>query len=441
MDIVIKILQFIVSFSLLVLVHEFGHFIFARIFGVRVDRFKIFFGKSIFSFKKGETEYAIGWLPFGGYCKLSGMIDESMDTDFIGTEPQPYEFRSKPAWKRLLIMIGGVLMNVLLALVIYIGMSYTWGEQYLSTRDMKYGYLFSEEAESLGLRDGDRIISVNGKEIEDFNQLYTTLILEQKSTVKLEREGEVIEIRTPETSVMDLMESKDFIVPRYPFVVAEVVEGGNAAVAGIQKGDSIVSVGGVPATLFDEVRGLLAENRDRSVAIGFIRNDDGIQVPRTAEVTVSDDGMIGVTVDMLQYMPIHYSRYSFLESFPAGFKRVGSEISGYWKQIKLLVQPKTEAYKSLGGPLSIGNIFPGHWEWYRFWTITALLSIVLAVMNLLPIPGLDGGHVLFLLVEMITGRKPGDKFIMYAQVIGILLIISLMVYATGNDIYNIFIKK
>ena len=439
MDILIKILQFILSFSLLIIIHELGHFMFARIFRVRVERFQLFFGKPIFSFKKGDTEYGIGWIPFGGFVKMAGMIDESMDTDFVGQDPQSYEFRSKPAWQRLLIMVGGVLMNLVLAFLIYVGMSYAWGDQYLSTSDMKYGYAFSELAEEMGFRDGDKIITVNGKHYEDFDQMRAVLLIEQNNRVEIERDGQVLEIVTPDVAISRI--GADFITPRYPFVIDSAIAGGTANLAGLRHGDRLVSFNDTPMTFFDQYLDQFSINKGTLADIGVQRDSAGVLLTKVIPVRISDDGKIGASIDLEAVTPIHDRRYTLLQSFPAGFKRTGSEISGYWKQLKLIFKPKTEAYKSLGGPLSIGNIFPSTWDWYRFWNITALLSVILAIMNILPIPALDGGHVLFLLVEVITGRKPGDKFMTYAQLVGLALLLMLMIYATGNDIYRLFIKQ
>ncbi len=440
MDIVVKILQFILSFSLLIFVHELGHFLFARMFGIRVERFQLFFGKALISFKRGDTTYGIGWIPFGGFVTLSGMIDESMNTQQMKQAPKPYEFRSKPAWQRLLTMTGGVIMNVVMAFVIFVCMSYTWGDTYLSTEDMTYGYVFSGEAEKLGFEDGDRILTVNGREIEDFNRLLIAVAVEQGSRIRLLRGGEEIEIVTPTVSVKGLLDSPEFMTPRYPFVVAGTLEGSGAAKAGLLSGDRLTSLAGQPMRFFDQYREKLPDHKETTVPIGIERDSAGIVLHRTFDVEVSPQGTIGATVDMFSLAPVHTRSYTFLQSIPAGVRRVGTEIGGYWKQLKLLVDPKTEAYESVSGPLGIGNIFPEDWDWYRFWSITALLSVVLAVMNILPIPALDGGHVLFLLVEMITGRRPGDKFIVYAQVAGMTLLLLLMVYATGNDIYRMFIR-
>lgn len=437
---VIKILQFLLSFSLLVLVHEFGHFTFARIFGVRVDRFKIFFGKSIFSFRKGDTEWAVGWIPFGGYCKLSGMVDESMDTEFTKNEPQPYEFRSKPAWQRLFMMTGGVLFNLVLAFLIYVGMSMAWGDTYISTADMAYGYSFSSQAQAMGFRDGDRILSIDGKEYEDFDKMRIDLMLNQKGRVLVDRDGTVVEIIIPEGSVIKVMEDADFITPRYPFLLGQVIEGSGAAAAGLRAGDRLVSLDGRPLYFFNDYLRELPDYSGRTVEVGVERDSAGVRVLRTFDVAVSEDGRIGAAVNMIAMTPIHTHKYSFWQAFPAGVKKTGEEMSSYWKQLKMIVKPKTEAYKSLGGPLAIGNIFPSKWNWEHFWSITALLSVVLAIMNILPIPALDGGHVLFLLYEMITRRKPSDNFVVYAQVVGMALLFALMIYVTWNDISRLFLR-
>lgn len=440
MDIFIKILQFILSFSLLVIVHELGHFMFARMFGVRVERFQLFFGKPWVTYTRKATVYGIGWIPFGGFVKLAGMIDESVDTEQLKSEPKPDEFRSKPAWQRLLIMIGGVTMNIILAFVIYVGMNYAYGESYLSTDDMKYGYVFSQQAEELGFRDGDRILSVNGERLDDFRMLRIALILNQNYTVEALRNGDTITFSTPEVSVLRLAEDPYFISPRYPFLVGEVVPGGGAERAGLHGGDRLVSLNSEPMHYFDEYTERLAALSDSTAMVGVARDSSGVEVVSVLPVEVSADGKIGVMADMMSVTPVHTKEYTLLQSIPAGFNRLGDEIGGYWKQLKLLFKPKTEAFKSIGGPIAIGGIFPDTWNWPAFWDITALLSVVLGVMNILPIPALDGGHVLFLLIEVITRRKPSDKFLLYAQVVGMVLLFSLIIYATGNDIARLFNK-
>lgn len=442
MDILLKIIQFILSLSLLVIVHELGHFGFARLFGVRVERFSLFFGKPWFKFKRGDTEYCIGWFPFGGYVKLSGMIDESMDTKHIAEEPKPYEFRSKPAWQRLLIMTGGVMMNVVLAFVIYTGMIYTWGDAYISNQDARYGYVFNERMHELGFEDGDRIVSVNGKKYGDISKMVVAMIVEPDTPIIVERgeDNRQVTLSIPTSDVMTLGNSADMLAIRYPFVLSDVVEHSGAGQAGLQEGDKLIAINGEPSVYFDQYTRTLPDYKGERVDITFERDSAGVAVAHTVSVAVSENSTIGAYVDMESVTPIHNREYSLWASFPAGVKRVGTEISGYWKQLKLIVKPQSEGYKALGGPLAIGNIFPAKWDWYRFWYITGMLSIVLAVMNILPIPGLDGGHVLFLLVEVVTRRKPGTKFLINAQMVGMCLLMGVMVLAMWNDVMRLFVN-
>ena len=446
MDTVIKILQFIVSLSLLVIIHEFGHFLFARLFKTRVEKFYLFFDPwfSLFKFKKGDTEYGIGWVPFGGYVKISGMIDESMDTEQMKSPPQPYEFRAKPAWQRLLIMVGGVVMNVVFALIIYIGMSYKWGETVLENKDIVYGYTFNSLGQEMGFRNGDRIVDIDGKPATEYLDVLKSILISQPEYVTVDRNGQKIRIDITDESINRLLQSADstsLLMPRIPFVVGSVVSGSGAAQAGLHPGDSLISYNGTPMTFFDQYSRALHAAPGDTVTLGLVRKTDGMTKITTLPVKVSAEGTIGVyprTIDSMLTFSTH--NYSLLESIPAGFKRTGAEISSYIDQIKLLFNPKTEAYKSLGGVITMGSIFPTEWDWQRFWSITAFLSIILAVMNILPIPALDGGHVLFLLVEVITRRKPSDKFLEYAQIVGMFIIFALMIFATGNDIYRFFIK-
>lgn len=446
MDTVIKILQFIVSLSLLVIIHEFGHFLFAQLFKTRVEKFYLFFDPwfSLFKFKKGDTEYGIGWVPFGGYVKISGMIDESMDTEQMKSPPQPYEFRAKPAWQRLLIMVGGVVMNVVFALIIYIGMSYKWGETVLENKDIVYGYTFNSLGQEMGFRNGDRIVDIDGKPATEYLDVLKSILISQPEYVTVDRNGQKIRIDITDESINRLLQSADstsLLMPRIPFVVGSVVSGSGAAQAGLHPGDSLISYNGTPMTFFDQYSSAFHAAPGDTVTLGLVRKTDGITKITTFPVKVSAEGTIGVyprTIDSMLTFSTH--NYSLLESIPAGFKRTGAEISSYIDQIKLLFNPKTEAYKSLGGVITMGSIFPTEWDWQRFWSITAFLSIILAVMNILPIPALDGGHVLFLLVEVITRRKPSDKFLEYAQIVGMFIIFALMIFATGNDIYRFFIK-
>lgn len=440
MTVLIKILQFVLSFSLLVIVHELGHFMFAKLFKIRVERFQLFFGKPWVKFRHGETEYGIGWIPFGGFVTLSGMIDESMNTDQMKEPPKEWEFRSKPAWQRLIVMLGGVFMNVVMAFVIYVGIICAWGDRYISTDDMRWGYVYNERAHSLGFEDGDRIVSIAGKPVEDYNKLMISILIEPDKTVVVDRGGEQVTIVIPEQSIMDLAEQTDFFAPRYPFVIGSVIDTMGAARAGIIKGDSLTAIDSVSMAYFDQFSHTLHASAGRSVVVSLVRDSAGVALHKSLPVEVDADGRIGATVDLERFLTVRTRDYTLWQSIPAGFTRVGSEISDYWKQVKMIVRPKTEAYKALGGPLSIGNIFPSAWNWESFWRITALLSIVLAVMNILPIPGLDGGHVLFVLVEIITRRRPSDKFLIYAQVVGMAFLVLLMIYATWNDISRLFLR-
>lgn len=433
MDVVIKILQFICSFTMLVLVHELGHLMFGKLFGVRVEEFRIFFGKPWIKWRWGETEYGIGWLPFGGYAKLAGMVDESMDTKNLASEPEPWEFRSKPAWQRLIIILGGVMMNVVMAFGIYVGTSLAWGDKYISNSEMPYGYVYSDYAKQLGFEDGDKIISIGGEPIEDYAKIMTSLLIESDKTTIVERDGEKVTIDIPVQSVMELSEQTDFLAPRVPFEVASVVENMGAAAAGIEVGDRVIGVDGEPMSYYDQIAPALAAAKSDSVMLTLLSGC----LARDVMVAVNGEGQIGVGLSS-ESIPVRTRTYNFWQAIPRGGERVVEEMGDYWKQLKMIVQPKTEMYKALGGPISIGGIFPNEWNWQNFWKITALLSVILAVMNVLPIPALDGGHALFILIEMITGRRPSDKVLIVAQAIGMGLLFLLMFYATFNDIARLF---
>ena len=441
MEILIKILQFVAALSLLVLVHEFGHFLFAKIFKCRVEKFYIFFNPwfTPLKFKIGETEYGIGWLPLGGYCKISGMVDESMDTDYQKEPPKPYEFRSKPAWQRLLIMIGGVLMNVLFAIVIYIGMSMHWGDSYYATEDINnaYGFAFSEFGHEIGFRDGDKIVSIDGKLPESYRDMAMSMLFDGVEYVEVARNGETVRIPMHPQYVSTLLtEGGDFIAPLHPLVVDSLQTGKNAQLAGLMPGDRILAVNGVPVTLNNN---RISEFAGQNVLLEIARDSAGIQQIIPKETAVSAEGTIGIYLKT-NLIPVRTQTYNFFQAIPQGVKRAWSEVSNYFKQIKLIFTPQTGAYKQVGGLIAIGNAFPGHWSWYSFWTITAMLSVMLAIVNLLPIPGLDGGHVLFVLYEMIARRKPSDQFMEAATWVGIIFILFLLIYANGNDIVKLFTK-
>jgi regulator of sigma E protease len=442
MEILIKILQFVAALSLLILVHELGHFLFAKMFKCRVEKFYLFFNPwfTLFKFKVGETEYGIGWLPLGGYCKIAGMIDESMDTEALKEEPKPWEFRSKPAWQRLLIMVGGVLMNVVLAIVVYTGMLWHWGESYFAVDDVNntYGFEFSEAMQSYGFRNGDKILNLDGKTFENSLYLKFALLLDNVQSVEVERDGQIERIPMREEYVAAMLKDPILAMPYVPLVVDSVLTGTGAEAAGLLPGDRIVTVDGKNASHWIGQ----AEYAGRTVPVGIERKAADTTQTLTLSIPVAEDGTFGfLPVHASEWVPVSSRSYDFFSAIPAGLRHVGFQTGLYVKQIGLMFKPKTEAYKSLGGFITIGNIFPGTWDWYNFWRLTAMLSIMLAVMNMLPIPALDGGHVLFVLWEMITRRKPGDKFLEHAQVVGLVLLLLLMVYANGNDIVKLFSNK
>ena len=440
MNVLIQIAQFLLSLSILVFLHELGHFAFAKLFRTRVEKFYIFFNPwfSLFKKKVGDTEYGIGWLPLGGYVKISGMIDESMDKEQLKKPPQPWEFRSKPPHQRLLIMIGGVLVNFLLALVIYATTLYVWGEQYLPTKNVKYGIMCDSVALDIGLRNGDKIISVDHKKIENFNKIFHDLVVDNARSIQVERDGKEVDIPIGEEYLAPLLKSEVFITTRIPFIVDDFSKESPAHAAGIRVNDKVVALNGMKINFFDEFRTKMADLKGQEVAVGVLRNGDSL----TYTFKATEDGKIGVwpVGDLSRFFELQNVDYTFFQAIPAGItKGFGNAIS-YLKQLKLIFTPKTKAYESLGGFIKIGSFFPKVWDWQVFWEMTALLSIILAIMNLLPIPALDGGHVMFLLYEIVSGRKPGDKFMEYAQIAGMLLLLALLLYANGNDVVQLFRK-
>ena len=439
----VKALQLILSLSILVLVHEFGHFIFARIFKVRVEKFYLFFDPwfSIFKFKpkNSDTEYGVGWLPLGGYCKISGMIDESMDKEAMAQPPKPYEFRSKPAGQRLMIMVAGVLFNFLLALFIYSMVLFTWGDTFLPLKNVKAGMDYSETFHNVGFQDGDILLKADDTELERFGEDCFRRVLNAQ-TVTVLRGGVETVIPIPEDMAQRVMrDKKGFASYRFPMVVRELgkTESGEspAAVAGLQPGDSIVSINGIVTPSFYEVGEVLAQNKDKDVLVGFYRAG----IPQTLTLHTDTAGKMGIysvsPFDMYQTVP---RKYGFFESFPAGVMLGVNTLKGYVSDMKYVFTK--EGASSLGGFGTIGSLFPAEWDWHSFWMKTAFLSIILAFMNILPIPALDGGHVMFLLYEVIARRKPSDKFLEYAQVTGMFLLFALLIYANGNDIFRFFFK-
>lgn len=443
MDILIKLSQFLLSLSLLIILHELGHFIPAKLFKTRVEKFYLFFDVKFSLFKKkiGDTVYGIGWLPLGGYVKISGMVDESMDTDQLAGEPQPWEFRSKPAWQRLIIMLGGVTVNFILAFVIYIGMAYAYGESYIANKDVKSGiWVQNPILEDAGLKTGDKILTVDGKEIVKFNSLPEAILMGKD--IEVERAGVVEHVQLPVDFLGQITENKGngFIGLRIPFIVAGFGE--NSINEGtLMVKDIVKSINGVETPFFDMVSNVLEENKGKTVAV--VVNRDGKDT--TVDVKVNQEGKIetyyapALPFDNLQKLGLYEisrEQYSLAEAIPAGLHMGKDRIMSYFGQLKKIVQPETGAYKGVGGFKAIYDIFPQFWSWQVFWSITAMLSIMLGVMNLLPIPALDGGHVIFLLYEMISGRKPSDKFLGNAQMVGFFILIALLLFANGNDIYK-----
>ena len=426
--------------AILVGIHELGHFLMARAFKIRVEKFYIFFDPwfSLFKFKRGDTEYGLGWLPLGGYVKIAGMIDESMDKEQMKQPVKPDEFRAKPAWQRLLVMVAGVMMNVLLAIVIYCAVCYTWGDSYFSNQDAKWGYNFNPTAHEMGFRDGDRFVSIDGEEIDNVMRVQNDLLITDGGRrVVVERGGEPVTLDIPFESLLRMRQEKayeDLFTLRLPFIV-DSVSYTSAVEAGLESGDEVVAIDDLRDADYPRYRDYLQKHKNDKVLLTVRR--DGALIDSLA-LPVDAEGRIGVTVTNPYSLRTQY--YTFWESIPAGIHKAGKTISSYWDQLKLIVQPKTKMYEELGGFVAIGSIFPGSWDWHDFWLKTAFLSIILAVMNLLPIPGLDGGHALFTLWEIITRRKPSEKFLEVAQYVGLMIILALLVYANGNDIYRFFIK-
>lgn len=438
----IRALQLIMSLSLLVIIHEGGHFLFARLFKTRVEKFCLFFDPwfTLFKFKpkNSETEYGIGWLPLGGYVKIAGMIDESMDTEQMKQPMQKWEFRAKPAWQRLLIMVGGVLFNFLLALFIYSMILFTWGDEYIPVQQAPLGMDFNETAKAVGFCDGDVLISADGMPLERMGGDLLTAIVDARQVTVL-RDGQEASVYIPE-NMMDrlLADSARFADFRFPFVIDSIAAGRPAALAGLQVGDSITALNGKKIAYFDFKEEMLRRqknnNEPHDITLAYTRNG------KSDTLTLTTDSLyeIGIAARTAtnQLLPVIRQEYSFLSSFPAGAALGVQTLKGYVSQMKYLFSK--EGAKQLGGFGTIGSIFPATWNWHQFWYMTAFLSIILAFMNILPIPALDGGHVLFLMYEIVARRKPSDKFMERAQMVGMLLLFGLLIWANFNDILRFF---
>lgn len=435
MEILVRVAQLLLSLSILVLLHEAGHFLFAKLFKTRVEKFYLFFNPwfSLFKFKKGETEYGVGWLPLGGYVKIAGMIDESMDKEQLKEPAQPWEFRAKPSWQRLFIMIGGVLVNFVLALFIYIAVLYTWGEEYIANKDVTYGIQADSLAQRIGFRNGDKIISLDGKPLENIATLQGDIIFNEVKNVKVERDGKPVNVAIDKKFVPEILKAKGMFGPRAKYIVEDVAKDMPAKAAGVKAGDRLIKADSASMTFVDEYRAYFSTHKNKKVALTIVRGKDTVNL----SVAPNSNGLIGTALSYSQFK-LSKIEYGFFESIPAGIAHGFDKAVNYVKQLKLIFSPETKAYESLGGFIAIGKFFPGTWDWFSFWNMTAFLSIILAVMNILPIPALDGGHVMFLLYEMVTRRKPSEKFMEYAQIVGMVILFALLLFANGNDIVKLF---
>ena len=428
MVIFIKIVQVILALSVLIIIHEFGHFLWARLFGIRVEKFYLFFdvgGKALARWHWGGAEFGIGWLPFGGYCKIAGMIDESMDLEQLKQEPKPWEFRTHPAWQRLLVMAGGVINNFIFAIFAYIAIMAIWGQSYIENRGSRI--YVDELAYDMGFRNGDEILRLDDYVPENFGMLQADLVRRGVEKATVLRDGDTLDIYIDQARIGDVLNDPLMFDLAIPFIVDSVMAGGPNTASDLRKGDRIVALDGHGVEYVQDSRELLAQLSSQEIATEVVRGTDTLGLP----VRVDSLGKIGV---YMQAPSIQVRHYNLLEAIPAGWREAGETIRGYLDDLRLLARPSTGAYKSVGSFIAIGQVFPETWDWYRFLSILALLSIMLAVMNLLPIPGLDGGHILFTLYEIITGRKPGEKFLVAAQLVGMVLIFGLMFLAFGNDI-------
>ena len=439
-SVLVKTGQFILSFSILVVLHELGHFIPAKLFKCRVEKFYLFFNPyfSLFKIKRGETEYGIGWVPFGGFVKIAGMVDESMDKEQMKLPPEPYEFRSKPAWQRLIIMVGGVFVNIVLAIIIFIGITAFWGEELLPIKNLKYGIATNDLAKKIGLKDGDNIVAIDNRTVEYFGDETADIVFKDAKTFTVKRDSQTLKINIPEGLTKEIAKGKgatDFIAVRFPAIVDSL--NGSAVIIGkgsIQKGDEFLAIKNKPAIYYNEVVDIAKKNKDSVVDITFLRGKDTVLTR-----VLLKGGKIGFFPKLPNKLFTTITKtYSLGEAVPVGFKKCKETLNKYVTGLKQIFTGKVNPNDSLGSVISIGNTFPGVWDWERFWTLTGIFSIILAFMNILPIPALDGGHALFCIVEMVTGRKPSDKFMEYAQIAGMVLLLSLMVYALGLDFWRLF---
>jgi len=444
MDILIMAGQLMLSLSILIVLHEMGHFIPARMFGTRVEKFYLFFDPwfSLLKKKVGDTEYGIGWLPLGGYVKISGMIDESFDREQMAQEPQPWEFRSKPAWQRLIIMLGGVTVNFILGFLLYGMVLFIWGEEYLPTKNVEFGIHADSLGVELGLQDGDQIVSIGDKAFEQFNEreIIREVVINSASSLTVQRAGQEMKLPIDEKyiGILSSHENKDkrLFWARVPFVAGEIMKDSPAEKSGLQVEDKIIALNDTPTPYFNEFATKANQMKNQAIAVKILRDErDTI----TLNMTTTEEGRIGVVpYGATYFFDTEKLEYTFAEAMPAGVAKGWNFLSDQIKAFGQIFRSKIKASESLGGFASIGKMFGNEWNWERFWTMTAILSLILAFMNLLPIPALDGGHVVFLLYEVVSGRKPSDKFLEYATMAGFVIVIGLVLYANGLDILRIF---
>jgi len=437
MEILIKSLQLILSLSILVVLHELGHFIPAKLFKTRVEKFYLFFDPwfSLVKTKIRGTEYGIGWLPLGGYVKISGMIDESMDKEQMKKDPEPWEFRAKPAWQRLIIMLGGVTVNLLLGIFIYSMTLFVWNDTFLTNENVVNGVICSNFAKEIGFKNGDKILAVDGNTIDRFLDISKDMVLRDESfIVDIEREGGFERIEIGDNFIKHWKNNgkKLLFTPRTNVEVASVTKNSSSEKAGILSGDVLMSVNGVLTNFFDDFKKELLKNKSSIVTLGLDRNG----IYKTVDVEVSENGTIGFS--LANNLDLSVDEFSYLESFPAGYNLAMNRLGEYISQFALIFNSDNELAGEMGGFGAIGNMFPSTWDWHKFWDLTAFLSLMLAFMNLLPIPALDGGHVVFLLYEIIVRKPAPEKVMEYAQMVGMILLLSLLIFANGNDIVKLF---
>ncbi|MEZ4998079.1 MAG: RIP metalloprotease RseP [Bacteroidales bacterium] len=440
MTVLIKILQLLLSLSILVIVHEFGHFLFARLFKTGLRNLSLLrlalchFQTEVWRDRIRSWNDSVGRV-----VKISGMIDESMDREQMKLPPQPYEFRSKKAWQRLMIMLGGVFFNFIFAMLIYVGVLSLWGETYLSASNVKYGILVDSTGYAMGLRNGDKIISVDGEPVDNFYAIIPDILLNERKVITVDREGTMVDVPVEREFIPVLLKNPDIIdarIPFGPFIISEVAGESPASAAGLAVGDEIMALDGNPFMWYDEFQSYLATHRAKPVTVSVKRGEE----LKDISVTTTEAGVLGVYREVANILELSTRHYNFFEAIPAGISKGWKTTGDYLKQFKLIFAKDTKGYESLGGFITIGSIFPGKWNWQSFWNLTAFLSLILAVMNILPIPALDGGHVMFLIFEVVTGRKPSDKFMEYAQIAGMIILLALLIFANGNDILKLIRK-